>query len=67
MEDGRTTMTTTDGHWVASWATPLAQAHGDPFLPPTHFGSAAELAAAPPTHTPLACAHPGARWGGEGG
>jgi hypothetical protein len=54
-------MTTTDGHWVASWATPLAQAHGDPFLPPTHFGSAAELAAAPPAHTPLAFALPGAR------
>ena len=49
----------TDQHWVASWATPLAQAHGDPVLPPTHFRSAAEVAAVPPPHAPASFALPG--------
>jgi hypothetical protein len=51
------------GHenWVASWATPLAQAHGDPILPPTHFRSAAEVAAVPPPHAPVSFALPGGR------
>jgi lysophospholipase L1-like esterase len=51
----------TGQHWVASWATPLAQAHGDPLLPPTHFRSAAEVESGPPPHAPVSFALPGAR------